>query len=270
MKYILLFFTILSVSCKYNVSNPIMTLKDYTEGDGKVYYISSSATIAEIEEALRKNYHSLKKYKMVVTNGNDISTQLLTNIATVLKSSSFNNVEVDITKTKITEIPANIFKDMEDLSSITLPDTVKKIGDNAFSGCSLLSNIRFSSGLETIDKNAFSDCSSLNLVMLSSESLTNISTGAFIGCSSLVNLILPANIANIGDTSFNNCPKLANVEYLGTNINVKGSPFSSGSNPNNLYLPFATNDAIKGEFNGIFLGKSWGDNVYTKHIPSLK
>lgn len=266
MKYILLFLCILNLSCKYNVSNPVMTLKDYTVGSGKVYYVSSSATIEEIEESLRNNYHSLEKYKIVVTNGSDISTRILTNIAAVIKKGSFNNVEVDITKTKITEIPANIFKNMGNLESIALPDTVKKIEKDAFSGCSLLSNIRFSGGLTDILGGAFSGCSSLPLVMLSSKSLTNISTSAFSGCSSLVNLILPANISNIDGSAFNNCSKLANVEYLGTNKNVKGSPFASGSNPNNLYLP--SMDGTTNKISSSFLGKSWATINYGKHIPN--
>ena len=267
MKYILLFLCILSLSCKYNVANPVMTLKDYTEGSGIIYYISSSSSVAEIEETLMKNKHLLGKYKIAVLTSDSSSTEILTNIATALKNnSSFNNVEADITKTKITEIPANIFKDIVNLSSIALPDTVKKVGNNAFSGCASLANVRFSSGLTEISERAFSNCSSLTLVMLSSESLKTISKNAFSGCSSLVNLILSAGLTNIDSSAFSGCSKLVNVEYLGNNKSINGSPFSSGSNPNNLYLP--SMDGTTNKINSTFLGKSWATINYGKHIPN--
>ena len=267
MKYILLFLCILSLSCKYNVANPVGTLKDYTEGSGKTYYVSSNSSVAEIEDALRKNKHSLGKYKIVVSSSSDTDTQILTNIATALKNnSSFNNVEADITKTKITEIPANIFKDIVNLSSIALPDTVKKVGNNAFSGCASLANVRFSKELTNIGDGAFSNCVSLTFIALDSDKLTTIGKNAFSGCSSLVNLILSAGLTNIDSSAFSGCSKLVNVEYLGNNKSINGSPFSSGSNPNNLYLP--SMDGTTNKINSTFLGKSWATINYGKHIPN--
>ena len=267
MKYILLFLCILCLSCKYNVANPVMTLKDYTEGSAIIYYISSSSSVAEIEDALRKNKHSLGKYKIAVLTSDSSSTEILTNIATALKNnSSFNNVEADITKTKITEIPANIFKDIVNLSSIALPDTVKKVGNNAFSGCASLANVRFSKELTNIGDGAFSNCVSLTFIALDSDKLTTIGKNAFSGCSSLVNLILSAGLTNIDSSAFSGCSKLVNVEYLGNNKSINGSPFSSGSNPSNLYLP--SMDGTTNKINSTFLGKSWATINYGKHIPN--
>ena len=269
MKYILLFLCILSLSCKYNVANPVGALKDYTEGSGIIYYVSSNADENQIVEALKKNKHSLGKYKIIVTNGSDTTTNILNSISNALKNNtSFNPVEVDISKLEITEIPEGVFKDLKNISSIMLSDKVQKIGKESFSGCSSLVNVRFSGGLTDILNGAFSNCSSLTLVMLSSDKLTNISDNAFYGNSSLQNLVLPANISNVCDTAFSGCGQLKNIEYLGTNTNVNGSPFSSGSSPSNLYLPSSTNSTIYGYFNGkSFLGKTW--TIHTnKHIPS--
>ena len=269
MKYILLFLCILCLSCKYNVANPVGTLKDYTAGSGKTYYVSSNSSVEEIEDALRKNKHSLGKYKIVVSSSSDTDTQILTNIATALKNnSSFNNVEADITKTKITEIPANIFKDIVNLSSIALPDTVKKVGNNAFSGCASLANVRFSKELTNIGDGAFSNCVSLTFVSLDSEQKLTISSNAFSGCSSLGNLVLPKSIEKVDGDAFKNCSQLKNVEYLGT-TNISGTNvFSSGSNPSNLYLPNVTNGSSTSFTN--FLGKNWNSsNIHTnKHIPN--
>ena len=278
MKYILLFLCILCLSCKYNVANPVGTLKDYTAGSGKTYYVSSSSSVAEIEEALRKNKHSLGKYKLVVTNSGN-SDNILSNITfTLTNNLSFSNVEVDITKlTNLFEITNGAFSNAKNLSSISLSDEVTNIGTNAFSGCFSLTNIRFSGGLTDILDGAFSNCSALTLVMLSSDKLTNISNNAFYNNSSLKNLVLPANISNVCNTAFSGCGQLKNIEYLGTNTNVNGSPFASSnlkgnnSNPTDLYLPSATNTTISSYFSGkSFLGKTWNSsNIHTKqHIPN--
>lgn len=271
MKYILLFIAILTLSCKYNVSSPVGTIKDYSANSGKLYYVSSQATVSDIELALKKNKHSLGKYKIVVENGDSGSTTILTNIKKALDNNpSFDNVEVDLSLIKITEIPKDMFTNTLNLASITLPDSVTNINENAFSGCSSLNNIRFSSGLTNICKDAFSNCSSLSLLILP-DSLIKIGQSAFSNCSSLKNLFLPASLTSIENGAFSNCNQLVNLEYLGTTNSLSNSTnvFSgSASYPTNLYLPAVTNDSQKSNFTN-FLGKSWGSNIYTnKHIPS--
>ena len=266
MKYILLFLCILSLSCKYNVANPVGALKDYTEGSGIIYYVSSSTSVSEIEEALRKNKHSLGKYKIVVSTSSDASTKILTNIARAISNNtSFNPVEVDISKLEITEIPEGVFKDLKNISSIMLSDKVQKIGKEAFSGCSSLNNIRFSKGLTNIGNGAFSNCISLTFVSLDSEEKLTISSNAFSGCSSLVNLVLPKSLEKVDGDAFKNCSQLKNVEYLGTtttNITCTNCPFSGTSKPTNLYIPNASSGFSS------FLGKSDWTTNYNKHIPN--
>ena len=271
MKYILLFLCILSLSCKYNVANPVGALKDYTEGSGIIYYVSSSASVSEIEEALRKNKHSLGKYKIVVSASTSTSKQILTNIAKAISNNtSFNPVEVDISKLEITEIPEGVFKGLGNLSSIMLSDKLQKIGKEAFSGCSSLNNIRFSKGLTNIGESAFSGCSSLTFIALDSEKELTISNKAFSGCSSLKNLVFPKSFKVVNCDAFENCNGLINVEYLGTKSEaskISCSPFSSGSNPNNLYLP-SMDGTSTNKIDSTFLGKSWTTTNYGKHIPN--
>lgn len=266
MRYILLFIAIFTFSCKYNISSPVGTIKDYSANSGKLFYTSSDDSDDDIKTTLMKNKHSLGIYKIVVLGGD--STEILTNIKKVLnKNLSFDNVEIDLSQTKITNIPKDMFTNTTNLGKITLPDTVTNIEEKAFSGCYSLNSIRFPNNLENISEGAFSNCSGLTLIILSSGALTNISKNAFYGSSSLVNLILPANISNVCDTAFSNCSQLKNLEYLGTNTNVIGSPFKNGSSISNLYLP----DVDKSKTNDFtnFLGKSWNGHIYAKkHIPS--
>lgn len=266
MRYILLFIAIFTFSCKYNITSPVGTIKDYSANSGKLFYTSSNDKTNDIETTLMKNKHSLGIYKIVVLGGD--STTILTNIKEVLnKNPHFNNVEIDLSQTKITNIPKDMFTNTTNLGKITLPDTVTNIEEKAFSGCYSLNSIRFPNNLENISEGAFSNCSGLKLIILSSGALTNISNNAFYGSSSLVNLILPANISNVCDTAFSNCSQLKNLEYLGTNTNVSGSPFKNGSSISNLYLPDVDKSKTNDFNTKCFLGKKdW--NITKGHIPS--
>lgn len=268
MRYILLFIAIFTFSCKYNISSPVGTIKDYSANSGKLFYTSSDSSADDIETTLKKNKHSLGIYKIVVSGGD--STAILTNIKEVLnKNPSFNNVEIDLSQTKITNIPKDMFKDTTNLGKITLPDTVTNIDTNAFSGCSSLSYIRFSGGLTNIGENAFSNCSALTVLLLP-DGLKTIEKCAFSGCSSLKDLFFPAILTSIGSNAFSNCVKLVNLEYLGKTNSLSNSSnnvFSNSSYPTNLYLPNVeagkTNDFTN------FLGKNWNGHIYAKkHIPS--
>lgn len=269
MRYILLFIAIFTFSCKYNITSPVGTIKDYSANSGKLFYTSSNDKTNDIEMTLMKNKHSLGKYKIVVSNGN--STAILTNIKAALdKNPSFDNVEIDLSLTKITNIPKEMFTNTTNLGKITLPDTVTNIEESAFSGCSSLSYIRFSGSLTNIGTNAFSNCSALTVLLLP-DGLTTIEKCAFSGCSSLVNLFLPKSLTKIDNDAFKNCSQLKNLEYLGTKSDCSKldncQPFSSGSNLSNLYLPSmdGTSTNIIGSN---FLGRSWTTTNYGKHIPN--
>lgn len=266
MRYILLFIAIFTFSCKYNISSPVGTIKDYSANSGKLFYTSSDSSADDIETTLKKNKHSLGKYKIVVSGGD--STAILTNIKGVLdKNPSFDNVEIDLSQTKMTNIPKDMFTNTTNLGKITLPDTVTNIGESAFSGCYSLSYIRFSGGLTNIGQSAFSNCSALTVLLLP-DGLTTIEKNAFSDCSSLKDLFFPASLTSIGSNAFSNCVKLVNLEYLGKTNSLSNSSnnvFSNSSYPTNLYLPNIeagkTNDFTN------FLGKN--DWKITKgHIPS--
>lgn len=272
MRYILLFIAIFTFSCKYNITSPVGTIKDYSANSGKLFYTSSNDNTNDIEMTLMKNKHSLGIYKIVVSNGN--STTILTNIKEVLnKNPHFNNVEIDLSLTEIPEIPKEMFTNTTNLGKITLPDTVTNIDTNAFSGCSSLSYIRFSGGLTNIGESAFSNCSALTVLLLP-NGLKTIEKCAFSGCSSLVNLFLPKSLTKIDNDAFKNCSQLKNVEYLGTKDDCSKlnncKPFSNNvATKKNLYLP-EVKEGDKSNFNSFLCGSgssSW--TIYAKkHIPS--
>jgi hypothetical protein len=74
------------------------------------------------------------------------------------------------------------------LKSVTLPNTIKVIGNDAFIGCTWLRQIHFSSKLENIRNSAFAWCESLTSIHLPSS--VKVEDRAFYGCDGLKNITL--------------------------------------------------------------------------------
>ena len=74
-----------------------------------------------------------------------------------------------------------------DLSTVILPQSVKKIGARSFQGCLGLSTIELDEGLVIIGDNAFRDCKGLHSIHLP-RSLKQVGNNAFYGCRINVSL----------------------------------------------------------------------------------
>ena len=69
----------------------------------------------------------------------------------------------------VTEVALYAFQNCSKVKSITVPDSVKKIGKKAFSGCTLLEEVSLGKGVENIGTDAFLDCDSLGEITVSSS-----------------------------------------------------------------------------------------------------
>ena len=74
------------------------------------------------------------------------------------------------------------------ITSLSLPASVRRIGDEAFSGCTKLADIALPDNLESIGESAFAD-----------TALTSVS--------------IPASITQLGDYAFSGCDNLESVTY---------------------------------------------------------
>ena len=89
------------------------------------------------------------------------------------------------------------------LVTINIPEGFTEIGENAFNSCEKLTSITIPRSVTSIGDYAFSGCSSLREVTIS-ENVTAIGNYAFSGCNSL-NIVLPASVKTVGDSAFNGC-----------------------------------------------------------------
>lgn len=110
----------------------------------------------------------------------------------------------------VTAIGESAFSDFYSLTSVTLPNTLRSIGDDAFSWCSMLDNVVVPEGVTSIGMSAFYSCSSLEKITLP-NSLKTIGQNAFLGCSMLDNVVIPEGVTTLDWNVFGFCTSLKNI-----------------------------------------------------------
>ena len=115
------------------------------------------------------------------------------------------------------------FRECYKLSSITLGEGIKSIGDYAFYDCSKLAEVTIPNKTTSLGKYCFSGNSLLANIDLG-NGLETIGQYCFSGCS-MPEISIPASVTSIGNYTFNNCSSLADVV-----IEDRTSELTLGSN----------------------------------------
>ena len=98
----------------------------------------------------------------------------------------------------------NMFRDLDKLITVKLPNSATTIGSYGMSSCSNLMTVEFPKNLTSIGGDAFSSCSSLDNVVLP-NGLTTIGSYAFGSCGNLKSIEFPPTLKYIGSYAFNTC-----------------------------------------------------------------
>ena len=117
------------------------------------------------------------------------------------------------------------FYDCTDLKSITIPNSVKKIGENAFFACTGLTSITIPNSVTEIGKWAFKDCTSLTSITIG-NSVKKIGEGAFSRCTGLTSITIPNSVKKIGSCTFRNCTGLTSINIPDSVKNIGEGAFS--------------------------------------------
>ncbi len=104
---------------------------------------------------------------------------------------------------------------LTDLTSITIPNGVTRIGNSLFYDCSSLTSVTIPDSVTRIGREAFYGCSSLMSVTIP-NSVTSIGDWAFGVCRNLTSVTIPNSVTNIGSSAFYDCSNLTNITFNGT------------------------------------------------------
>lgn len=116
----------------------------------------------------------------------------------------------------VTAIEAYAFERCITLTSISMPDSMKKIGGSAFSGCLALTSINFGFGVTSIGGEAFYGCDSLKEVEIP-DNVTTIRYAAFGACAELTSVTIGKGVISIEEAVFEGCINLTTVAISSEN-----------------------------------------------------
>ena len=139
-----------------------------------------------------------------------------------------------ISGAKVTVIGAWAFAKNQNLTHVSLPDTVKVIEDSAFHSCTNLVTVDYPENLVEIGKYAFAACGSLTNCDLP-YTLQTLGSFAFMNCD-ITDVTIPASLKSWGDHTFYCC---TNLQSLTIEDGIKTIPEESfrGSTIRDLTVP---------------------------------
>lgn len=111
-----------------------------------------------------------------------------------------------------------------EITSITIPNSVKKIDGQSFRCCENLKKVNLSEGLIQIGPGAFTGCVSLTDITIPST-VERIRLHAFNGCVNLTNLNILNGVLQIEEGAFEECRNLKSVTIPESVINVEKFAF---------------------------------------------
>lgn len=113
----------------------------------------------------------------------------------------------------VTEVSG--FDQCINITSVTLPSSIKIIGDYFLSNCDLLTSITFGDNLKSIGSRAFQDCAGLTSISFP-KSLEAIGSYAFYSCISLQSVDFGKAQATLGSEVFSYCQSLTEINNFAT------------------------------------------------------
>ena len=93
---------------------------------------------------------------------------------------------------------------------VTIPSTVKSIGERAFEECTDIIEISIPKSVTSIGRYAFEQCSGLTKITIP-DSVTTIGNYAFDQCTGLKSVTISNNVKAIGIGTFNECDSLTKI-----------------------------------------------------------
>ncbi len=124
----------------------------------------------------------------------------------------------------------------ESLTSITLPNSVTRLGTRCLQNGGKLTEINLPSELTYVGELSFGWCESLEAIELP-ESIDSLGSSAFEGCKLLAQVEIPEEVSYIGKSLFQDCESLSEVTLPPTMREISFSTFKGCTSLEELDLP---------------------------------
>lgn len=218
----------------------------------------------------------LSSHASVYVEGLNYSLDEGSKEAIVLSGQPFGHLEIpeaieyEGENYKVTVIASSAFSCCTNLTSVNIPNTVRKIGMWAFMGCKNLTSITIPASVSEIGAHPLALCSSLKAIKVEKDNptydsrddcnaivvtltntiiagcvntsfpstVTGIAVAAFQGCDDMESLTIPSTITHIEPTAFHSCSHLRSITV------EKDNPVYDSREDCNAIIETATNTLI--------------------------
>lgn len=158
------------------------------------------------------------------------------------------------------------------ITALTLPSSMRVLGELAFYNCASLKSIDFSTGIHTISRMCFQNCKALTSVKLPAsmrtlglqaftydekistltlnEGLERMDNSVFLGCKAIRRVTIPSTLKQMGAALFYQCNRLMTVTFSDGLTVVPDQMFNYDSNLYNVTLPNSIRTIERAAFYG--------------------
>ncbi|MBO5938855.1 MAG: leucine-rich repeat protein [Clostridia bacterium] len=184
-----------------------------------------------------------------------------TTITRLLKIRSTLPIPTILDGLTVTAIGEGVFAELskEQVTSISLPETVTSVGEEAFYecrgieltvdprailtevgagafyGCDGLRSVTLGEGMTSIAPDAFFGCRGLKEIRIP-KSVTVLEDNAFADCTALVTVMLYSDVTEVCDSAFKDCDALRTIYFYGNEAEITTLRESGTAKQNDAFL----------------------------------
>lgn len=166
----------------------------------------------------------------------------------------------------VKKIGDRVFKGNNKLTSITIPNSVTLIGCESFLNCNNLTNINFPESVISIGNSAFKGCSKICSIDIT-NSVTRIGESAFQNCSAATSLTIGNSVSEIGDNAFLYCSSLTDLIIPFSVTSIGSSAFSGCDSLKDVYS-YISDPSVVTMGSSVFYRSSNNYDGRTLHVPA--
>ena len=197
---------------------------------GTIYKGNTSATFDNIFEGFNTDIYKPENLLEIIINSG------FTRIGKEGFKDCSNLKKVTINGETVKSIGDNAFKDLSELTTLNIPNSVTSIGYYAFSKSKLGSGV-IPTSVRTVGIGIFHKCESLTTASIPNFTDNKIPDRSFLGCTSLTGVDISSGITTIGIQAFNKCTSLENISIPTSVTTINNSAFYECTSLKNILVP---------------------------------
>ena len=187
------------------------------DGGGNNAFTSIDAFISWLYAQPDNTAQTAYQVKLNLVNLGGVSTAT-ESVGNYLKDFNNKFVNIDLSGSYLKTIDNNAFSGCNNLTGVTIGNSVTSIGNDAFSGCTGLTSVTIGNGVTSLNGFNFKNNTNLTSITIGNK-VTSIGNDAFSGCTGLTSVTIPASVTSIGAYAFSTCWNLRSVTFAtGSNI----------------------------------------------------